>query len=367
MLLTPTNICQYLIARRIISNDSVVDGAFAVIDVSRRNRNFKVFQGKHRGYFVKQIQHWDPQAVAMLQCEAACYWLARHDEAFAGLARVTPEFCSYDLERHILITRLLPDSENLHEHFRRAGRFTGDVSRALGVHLGTYHRNAGVGSSGTRHHAMFPRQIPWMLSATRRNSHPFKQLSPATSELFDQVDDRPELRNALDDLRAEWRAETLIHGDLRFENCVLSVMPEGPPAITIVDWEMVDIGDRSWDVGAILQAYLCAWMMSRRLDGDVVLPTARALAYHVFGEVGAAVGEFWDGYATALGLRGAESAAVLTRCLKFGAARLIQSAYEHVQFSSNVSPHGAYLLQLSAGILENPEACAPTLLDTRGA
>jgi hypothetical protein len=364
MLLTPTNICQYLIARRIISNESVVDGTFALIDVTRRNRNFKVFQGEHRGYFVKQIQHWDPQAVAMLQCEAACYWLARHDDAFAGLARVTPEFCSYDLERHVLITGLLPDSENLHEHFRRAGRFTPDVSHALGEQIGTYHRTAGVGFSGSPHHAMFPRQVPWILSAARRNSHPFKELSAATSDLFDQVENRPALRHALDELRADWRAETLIHGDLRFENCVLARDQRRDPAITLVDWEMVDIGDRSWDVGAILQAYLCAWMMSRPLERDTSSLPAGTFARHVLREIGTPLREFWEAYATALGRHGAASDALLVRCMKFGAARMIQSAYEHVQFSSHVSPHGADLLQLSAGILEHPETSLRPLLDS---
>lgn len=97
MLITASNICHYLIARRVISSESVVDGDFAVIDVSGRNRNFKVIRQFHAGYFVKQIQQWDEQTVAMLQCEAACYWLARNDSDFAPLATVMPEFHSYDL------------------------------------------------------------------------------------------------------------------------------------------------------------------------------------------------------------------------------------------------------------------------------
>ena len=117
MLLTSTNLCHYLLARRIISKDTVVNAAFVAIDVSRRNRNFQVFCGAQGGYFVKQIQSWDPQSVAMLQSEAACYWLARHDDAFAGLAALTPEFHAYDVARHVLITGLLADSENLYSIF----------------------------------------------------------------------------------------------------------------------------------------------------------------------------------------------------------------------------------------------------------
>ena len=102
-----------------------------------------------------RLGHWDPQSVAMLQSEAACYWLARHDDAFAGLAALTPEFHAYDVARHVLITGLLADSENLYQHFRRARRFTPDVSRALGDKLGTYHRATGADCSDSQHHAMF--------------------------------------------------------------------------------------------------------------------------------------------------------------------------------------------------------------------
>ncbi len=56
MLITASNICHYLIAQRVISSESVADGDFAVVDVSCRNRNFKVIRKSHSGYFVKQIQ-----------------------------------------------------------------------------------------------------------------------------------------------------------------------------------------------------------------------------------------------------------------------------------------------------------------------
>ena len=138
MLLTTSNICHYLLGKGFVSSESIVDGDFAVIDVSGRNRNFKVVRKRSPSYFVKQIQHWDAQAIAMLQCEAACCWLARNDADFASLAPLVPEFHSYDLGRHILITGLIPESENLYEHFRRVGEFSADVSGKLGEVLAPF-------------------------------------------------------------------------------------------------------------------------------------------------------------------------------------------------------------------------------------
>src|SRR5215216_2370248 len=197
MLITSSNICQYLITRGIISSESVVDGDFAVIDVSGRNRNFKILRGRNSGFFLKQIQNWDSQTVAMLQCEAACYWLALNDNKFAPLASLMPEFYWFDSERHILITKLIPEGENLHEYFRRVAQFPPEIAGKLGQALGTYHRETGDGLKESPHYSLFPKQIPWILSEDRRNSHPFRELSRATADLFDTVEKSPSLGHAL--------------------------------------------------------------------------------------------------------------------------------------------------------------------------
>ena len=349
MLITASNICHYLIAQRVISSESVVDGDFAVVDVSGRNRNFKVIRKIHSGYFVKQIQQWDAQTVAMLQCEAACYWLARNDSSFASLATVMPEFHSYDLERHILITELIPEGENLYEHLRRVGHFSDEVAARLGQVLGTYHRELGNGLNDSQHAAIFPRQVPWILSADRRNSHPFKELSPATSELFDVIEESSQLRLALDDLRNGWCATSLMHGDMRLENCI--VVRDGAHDewnLKIVDWELADIGDPCWDLGGIIQAFLSASIMSLPLDNEAPA-NMDAPASHAGMQP--AIQSFWNGY---IAERQNEEDGLLERCLRYGAARMIQSAYEYVQFSPQVSSQALHLLQVSAEILKDP-------------
>ena len=92
MELTTSNIVHYLLGCGLVSLESVVDGDFLVDSTARRNQNFKVLRGNHAGFFVKQIQNWDPQTIASMQCEATCYWLARNDPDFAPLARLLPEF-----------------------------------------------------------------------------------------------------------------------------------------------------------------------------------------------------------------------------------------------------------------------------------
>ncbi len=354
MLITAGNLCHYLIAKGMISKESVVDGDFAVIDVSGRNRNFKVIGRRNASYFVKQIQQWDAQTVAMLQCEAVCYWLARNDADFAPLAVVMPEFLSYDLERHILITGLIPESENLFEVFRRVGNFPTVVAAKLGEILATYHRVGKDELKDSPHTSIFPKQVPWILAADRRNSHPFKELSHATSELFELVEKSTELRQSLEELRTDWRATTLIHGDMRLENCILSRGSEHDPTgrLKIVDWELADIGDPGWDVGSIMQAFFCSWIMflpTTSADGPTTYPLDPSNP--MFAGVRATIRSLWDGYTAVTRI---ESKELLWRCIRYAAARMIQSAYEYVQFSPQVSSKAAYLLQVSSEILKEP-------------
>ena len=104
MILSKSNVVHYLIEQGLLTVESVVDGDLMVTDTTRRNRNFKVIRRASPGYFVKQIQNWDPQTVATLASEATCYRLARSGPEFAALARLVPRDFLYDTQRHVLVT-----------------------------------------------------------------------------------------------------------------------------------------------------------------------------------------------------------------------------------------------------------------------
>ncbi len=363
MLINASSICHYLIGKGMVSNEAVVDGDFTVIDRSGRNRNFKVIGRRNSGYFVKQIQQWDAQTIAMLQCEAACYWLARNDGDFAVLAEALPEFYSYDLERNILVSELLPESENLYECFRRVGKLTPEITGRLGQLLGKCHRALASVSYDGPASAIFPRQLPWILSADQRNSHPFKELSQATSELFDVVEGSAELRDGLDELRGGWQTIALMHGDMRLENCVLVGDPgQEKWSLKIVDWELADIGDPCWDIGGIIQACLSACIMYLPMDSHMPTRQNWLPANNLLNGMGATVQSLWENYVAAAET---EPTGRLERCLRYAAARMIQSAYEYVQFLPQVSPKAFHLLNLSSEIFNHPERVINLLFRSR--
>jgi Ser/Thr protein kinase RdoA (MazF antagonist) len=364
MILSRSNVVHYLIEQGLISLESAVDGDLMVLDASRRNRNFKIIRRSSQGYFVKQIQNWDPQTVATLASEATCYRLARSGSEFAALAELVPRDFLYDTQRHVLVTELLGGGESLSDHHRRTNGFPLEPARLLGAYFGRLHREESAPPAQHPELAGFRRQPAWILFTHQHGAQLFSALSAANAQLLNIIQSYPEFQRTLDELRQEWRADRLIHGDVKWDNCVVypAGSGNGALALKVVDWELADIGDARWDLGALLQAYIAFWVFSMRISGDMPPAQYADTAQYPIERMQPSIRALWQGYIAARGLDRLAAADLLTISMKFGAARMIQSAYEAIQFSPQISPHALCLLQVSFNILREPREAVITLL-----
>lgn len=368
MLLTSHNIAYYLIEHGLIGFADIVNGDLTIAETTRRNRNFRVFRKGGQSYFVKQIQGWTPQAIATLQCEAACYSLAQSDPKFAGLAALMPAYRLYDSTRQALVTELLPEAEDLSEYHRRLGRFPADIALSLGRSLGAYHRNTAVAPSDGPHAAFFRKQMPWILQLHEQDPSSITALSPANAELLRIVRSYPDLTRVLDALRRDWQVRCLIHGDMKWDNCVLYHPPDddGTIRLRVVDWELADIGDPCWDVGAILQAYVCFWLLSIPVTAGGSATALVDFAQYPLEKMQPAIRAFWNAYVSALELDEAGAGVCLERSVKYAAARMIQTAYEYMQYAQQLTASAIYLLQVSLNMLTRPADAITHLLGIEG-
>lgn len=365
MELTTSNIVHYLLGCGLVTLESVVDGDFLVVSTPRRNQNFKVLRGNSAGFFVKQIQNWDPQTIASMQCEATCYWLARNDPDFAPLASLLPGFYAFDSGRHILVLELLPNGESLTEYHHRLGRFPTEVATQLGNALGTYHRQVGTKMVSAPPNTAFQKKIPWVLSVHKQSIEMFNPVSAANSQLLNIVRQYPEFQAALDTLRENWKATSLIHGDIKWDNCVIYSQKSGngEERLKIVDWEMADIGDPYWDVGSIIQGYLTSWIMSMPVSVDAPPSQLVEKAQFPLEHMQPAIRAFWDSYILTREVDDTVARELLELSVKYAAARMIQTAYEYMYYSPQLNASIVYLLQVSMNILESPKDAIAHLLE----
>lgn len=354
MILTAENLLFYLLERGLVSPQSAVEGDLVIVDSSSRNRNFKVIRKQQPSYFIKQVQQWDAQSMALLQREASCYWLAQQEHDFAPLAKLIPAYHAYDAARHALVVELLPEGENLSEYHRRLHTFPVDAASLLGSALGACH--AGVNAeSATVQNVGFPKTAPWILSAHQLNQLPAQTPQSANAQVLQIIQKYTQFHPLLDQLRQQWRTETLIHGDIKWDNCLL-YRQNDRLQLKLVDWETADLGDPAWDVGAIFQAYLNYWIMSIPIRPDTPPAHFLQLAPQPMEAMHPALHLYWRAYVNERKLGTTAACDLLKRSVQYGAARMLQTAYEYMVHAPQISGNALCMMQVSLNILSQPEA-----------
>lgn len=359
MSLTIASLPHFLVARGLLSSRSVVAGDFAVLDASRRNRNFKVICGAEPGLFVKQMRDMQPDAMLTLRREAACYDLARSDPT---LARLMPKLVAYDADRHLLIVELVADAESLAEHHAREKTIAPEIGRMLGEGLGLYHSGAAGLLANEAVLPLFARQVPVILSFGQGGHVALGQVGRGGPLLSSVVQQHPEFQALLDQLGSEWRFDSLIHGDIKWDNVLVFRSPAGGLDFRIVDWEMADLGDAAWDAGAVLQSFLAMWILSMPIASGLPPERYIGMATQPLEAMRPALHAFWEAYATTRNFTEDERRRELERCMRFGAARLVWAALEQRLYATQLDPGAAALLQVSLNILQDPAKAVTELL-----
>lgn len=356
MFIDPGNVAYFLAERRLLAFDSVVDGDFMVVDQTSRNRNLKIIRRKSPGFFIKQVNFPSPEYTQTLAREAACYRLSKEHAEFNAMRALMPEFHYFDPVKHVLVIELLGDAESVWEYHQRVRCFPLEIAKLQGETLGSYHRQVNADATQSES-GVFARQIPWILSLHETNPAYLGQVSRGNAQLIGILQQYPEFESALSAIKAGWNYASLIHGDIKWENMMLCHgAGDAPPRLKIIDWEIADIGDECWDAGAVIQAYLTFWVFSLPLSGGAAVADAVASAPIDAESMKPALAAYWNAYAESRGFDYVTSRLKLVRSMSCAAARMIQTAYESIQSTPQISSYALTKLQMSVNILRNPEA-----------
>ena len=365
MILTAENLLDYLLERQLITLGAVVDGDYRVEIRESRHTTFQIRRRDAPGLFLKQPHRWDAETLATVHREALCYRLATESVAFAPLAPLLPACLGFDPEHCVLALELVGRGENLgifHQRQSQAGeRFPPWIGHELGRRLGQYHRHfrlpPGASTAMPERNVPLPDQPPWILQAHRMATG--RRTAPQVLELIARD---PQVTAALEDHHRTWQVETLIHGDLKLQNCVLKTGPGGEPAgLKIVDWELAALGEASWDVGSVLQSYLVLWVLSmpwESSEGELTGEERMRRAEVPLDGMRPLFQAFWRGY----GEHASSGPEWLRKSLMATGARLLQTAFEYGAANRELHPNVVLLVQLASNILSQPLHAAEVLL-----
>ncbi|HSV65870.1 MAG TPA: phosphotransferase [Mycobacteriales bacterium] len=372
--LTETEVIPYLRERGLVDGASVVDGDIRVLDVSRRNRNFRVLRSAGPSFLLKQGVARDSFSAVAREARAYELFGPLPHSVGAGSSpafRHAPTAYAYDDERDVLVLELVTGVENLRVRHRRARRPPRDAARAVGRALAALHQLVPATVDLATAQRLLGAGEPGVLSVQRPGLSMLRDFSSACVDLVRMVQAAPDVPELLAGLRQDWRTDTLIHHDVRWDNFLLPLPrarngARGRREVMLVDWETAALGDPCWDVGAVFGEYLGDWLSS--VPGVAGEPPERFLhlARCPLESVQPAVRSFWSAYVGQAGLAAGQASEHLLRSVRYSGLKLVQSGLEQVQRSARWTVCTVSFLQVGVNILTRPEEAGAVLLGLGG-
>lgn len=358
MPLTQTEAVALLLGQGLLPAEAIVENDLTMTDASRRNQNYKVQRERGPSFLVKQGE--PGEQTDTLGHEAAILAALQEEPCYRGFI---PRLSHYDPTRSLLILELFPDARDVREYHTRLGRFPTGLAAAIGALLGRLHRLPiprplqKDGPSG-------PGPTAWALSAHRPALQFLYTESGAQLELVRIIQQHPDFCALLEELRSAWRPTTLLHGDIRWDNFLVTgkATDSWTSRIKLVDWELAYVGDPRWEAAAVFQSYLSFWVQSMPITGQTPPERFTELVRYPLHRIQPAMRAFWQAYVTEMGLDETTADSWLLLATRCCGAGLIQAAYELTQASTRLTGDVICLLQLGWNILARPEGAATQLL-----
>lgn len=362
-LLSSNDLVHYLLEQNLISFQSLVDDGLVVAPTGGRNHNFRVIRQDNPSFFVKQALSVDDQTRLTLHREASWYQAIHKADLFSTLRNYLPQYYGYDRDHALLVVELVMSGLDLREYHNRVRSFPINIARLLAQGLAACHLISEDRLSA-EDLPLFQVQRPWILTIDLHARTFQNAPSPAILELLQIVHQDPELEELLTDMRKQWRQTAVIHGDMKWDNCVVSPSSNSrlPIFIKLVDWEAFGLGDPGWDIGSIFHSYLSFWIWSMPLRENFNVSEMLENAQYPIEMMQPAIAAFWREYCEEMHLTEPQIQDLLIRSVRFSGARLIQTTYESMYRSLRLTGHAIYMIQLGHNLLSTPEEAIEILL-----
>jgi hypothetical protein len=357
------NVVQYLIKRKLLTQKALVDGGMVLSVQRSRNRFISLKQKNGTSYFIKQALETEMMTSVTVAREAAIYQGAFGDDRLEPLKKLLPRFYLFEPKDSVLVTELVSDSTSLASiAVQPTGPCSPEVAAKVGTAIGAYHQIRFATDKPQA--ALFPQESPWILKLHTQKNLGHLHRSPACSALVNLLLNAPGLAAHLAAVEASWERDTLIHSDLKWENCLLSPIraPAAEQRLHIIDWELADIGDSAWDVGSIFQSYLNLWIGSMTPRPGASIDDLAASASTPIDVVQRAIAIFWEAYAGQAANYLPVTREFLLRSTTMMASRMLVTAFEASLRSTELDPRAVLMVQTAMNILEHPAKSVHNLL-----
>lgn len=367
MLVEYEDIIKYLLDEQLIGVKGIVDGDLAIIDVSRRNRNFKVLSDNTPSYFLKQeIRNSDREnkKYGTVEYESKVYLTINKVFEDRPFHKCLPRYYNYDAKNHLLILEAIDGHISVADYHIRRRYFSSQTAKELGKVIADLHHIDESKKIKIQKSLGVLNNPPWVFFLLEPHQWTYFNSSTSNIEFIKIIQQSDELCRLLTDLRRQWRNDTLIHCDLKWVNCLIPITSSQriTTGIKIVDWEFARIGDPCWDIGTVFGEYLNFWLSSIPLSTELPPDKYLSMAQFPLKKMQPSIHAFWKAYILHSSLEQEETTEWLLRATKYAGVWLLQFAFEELQIKQQLNNKVICLLQLCLNMLTKPVEAVVQLL-----
>jgi aminoglycoside phosphotransferase (APT) family kinase protein len=242
------------------------------------------------------------------------------------------------------------------EQQMREGVVPPKVSAQAGAALARIHSIGAMAASDAELRPQLPCQVPWPLTVDQQGYGFLNAYGALGAQLTQAISQSPVLASGLPALRALWQYDSLVHGDMKWDNCLMR-----GEQLVVVDWELVDLGDGAWDVASIFKEYLASVLLNHVSREAARAQKVAEPAEITLDTTRPSLRAFWKAYCHGRGLSGMAAQQYLDRAVRYLSARLIIAVLEYCSFSQQMDSMANLLLESSRRIMEQPQLAAAQL------
>lgn len=357
----PDNLINYLIQKHLIDMKSIVEDKIIIRDVSRLNHNIQVLQENGIGYFLKQPSRTNEYSNKFVKKEAKFYSVMFSDKKFEDIQMMLPNFIKYERKNNVLIIEFLKNMTHLSEIQLNPTQQI-ECFETIGKYLAIYHNKF----HKYLHHNSFrflEKSLPLTFFLSRPRPEIFSVISNGALELLKTIQQKPGMAKFLEDIPDKWNPTTMIHGDMRMDNILVSTNPKNLKNIKVIDWELSSIGDPIWDVAGLVsdlvlqQFYLL--ISEGEMDGYSYESQLRLLTR----KVNPLSKRFLKIYYKNLDKKRLKEDQFEIKLLKFCIAKIIQTAFNSLQYSDTITSIAEDIIQISSQMILNQDQTITHILE----
>ena len=351
--MTKPELIRFLLKAQVLKPEDIVDRGVKLIDDHRdRYTIIKVMVDGQARLVVKMALNDDGRRY--LQQEILSFKLISSQRKFRG---ILPPYYASDSHSGLLVMGHVGNGRPLNEIIWQNDTVWLEAAGELGRMLGALHRIK-------KHRLLprFPQEIPWALElfATSGAWRP-----PSMDNVMRLVHDHALLRKGLNAARKGWRRSCLIHGDLKWDNCLVDSHDHIAGNIRLIDWELAVCGDPGWDVAGVIGEFLLLSSDFAGHGGTNLLPDSRAI--HEWNGLQKAINCLVDSYMESAGLKGQNAyIRFIDRLPGFIGARLFQTALEVATVPGSSQTEIRTPLQMAETIFHDKSSIIQQLFFRRG-